>query len=111
MLDVKFINEEDYTKYTGGTLATTLRFLKLLETKEINTIIRQVIIPTINDSTTSILKLKEILNGYANIIDIELLPFKKLCTSKYDRLGIEFKFKNIPALPVNKLNELKSLLM
>jgi pyruvate formate lyase activating enzyme len=27
---------------------------------------------------------------------IELLPFRKLCQIKYDNMGIEFPFKDIP---------------
>ena len=37
-----------------------------------------------------------IAKKYKNVKSIELLPFKKLCNVKYDKLGLDFKFKDIP---------------
>ena len=37
--------------------------------------------------------MNEIINKYQCIDKVELLPFKKICQTKYDNLKIEFKFK------------------
>lgn len=47
-----------------------------------------VLIPTINDSEKSANELKKWLSGRK----IELLPFKKMCIEKYDRLGLPFPY-------------------
>ena len=93
LLDIKYTNEEDYKKYTGGSLKKTMEFLKLLKEMNIPAWIRQVIIPDINDTEENILQLKKLTAGFDNIKKIELLPFKKFCNSKYENLKIEFPFK------------------
>ena len=93
LLDIKYTNNEDYLKYVGCNLEQVLRFLDYLEEKNIQTTLRQVIIPTLNDSLENIYKLNEIINKYQCIDKVELLPFKKICQTKYDNLKIEFKFK------------------
>ena len=93
LLDIKYTNNEDYLKYVGCNLDQVLKFLDYLEYKNIPTTLRQVIIPTLNDSFENINKLNEIINKYQCIDKVELLPFKKICQTKYDNLNIEFKFK------------------
>lgn len=93
LLDIKYTNNEDYLKYVGCDLDQVLKFLEYLEEKNIQTTLRQVIIPTLNDNFENINKLNEIINKYQCIDKVELLPFKKICQTKYDNLNIEFKFK------------------
>lgn len=95
LLDIKYTNDNDYKKYVGCGIKTPLEFLDYLSKKNIPTVIRQVIIPTVNDSAECIYMLKQITASHKNIVKTELLPFKKLCSVKYDKLGIDFKFKNI----------------
>ena len=92
LLDIKFTSEEQYKEYTGGSLDAVLRFLDLLFEKGIKTTVRQVIIPTLNDSKESLLRLKSLTRGYTTIDSFEFLPFKKMCKTKYDNLGIPFIF-------------------
>ena len=95
LLDIKYTDEKQYEDYVGGSLKDTLSFLKLLEEKGVKTWIRQVIIPSINDTKENILKLKELTESYSVIERYELLPFRKICQTKYDALGLEFKFSHI----------------
>ncbi len=94
MLDIKFTNDEDYRKYIGCSLSKPLEFLELLQRKNKAVRIRQVIVPSLNDSDENILKLSEIVKKYSCIKSVELLPFKKICKSKYDALNREFLFEN-----------------
>ena len=113
MLDIKFTNDDDYKKYVGCSLSKPLEFLKLLEGKNKNVKLRQVIVPTLNDDDENILKLSEIANSFSCVKQVELLPFKKICKSKYDAINREFEFEkfdvpvkeSIDALQ-NKLNSL-----
>lgn len=93
MLDIKFTNDEDYKKYIGCPLSKPLEFLELLQRKNKAVRIRQVIVPSLNDSDENILKLSEIVKKYSCIKSVELLPFKKICKSKYDALNREFLFE------------------
>ena len=96
LLDIKYTSDEDYKKYVGCSIDKPLKFLDYLNKQKIPTTVRQVIIPTLNDSKESILRLKSIVSNHACIDKIELLPFKKLCQTKYDNLNLEFKFSHLP---------------
>ncbi len=90
LLDIKYTSEEMYGKYVGCSLESVLRFAELLERKKIPTTVRQVIIPSLNDSREAVLALKELVAKYSCVDGVELLPFKKICAVKYDGLGIKF---------------------
>ncbi len=96
ILDIKMTNEEDYKKYTGGSFKKTLEFLKLCEKYNKDVWIRQVIVPGINDNEENITCLADIIKEKSFIKKVELLPFKKLCSAKYQNLGIRFKFEDYP---------------
>ena len=74
------------------------------------TVIRQVIIPSLNDSIEDVLKLKEIISNYSCVKKIELLPFKKICQSKYDNLNIEFPFKDLETPSKELMEQLNNLI-
>lgn len=110
LLDIKYTTDEDYKNFVGCSINAPLRFLELLNKKNIPTIIRQVIIPTVNDNEQNIQRLNEIVKNHPNIIKVELLPFKKLCTSKYEQLGLEFRFGNLPTPTREEMEYLNSRL-
>ena len=87
-----------------------LEFLKVLDQKGIKTTIRQVIIPTKNDSEQNIVELKRIVSEFKCVDGIELLPFRKVCQVKYDDMKKEFPFKDIPEPTKEKMKELNNLL-
>ena len=102
MLDIKFTTDELYQKYIGCKIDTPLRVLDYLNTQGIPTRIRQVIVPTINDTTADLDALYELINN-KKIDKVELLPFKKLCQTKYDSIDKEFPFGNIPSADTKKV--------
>ncbi len=110
LLDIKYTNDEMYTKNVGCKMAAPLEFLCYLNKKEIPTTIRQVIIPSFNDNEENIQKLKDIVKGHPCIERVELLPFRKICQTKYDSMGIAFPFANVPVPDNDVMEKLKSLL-
>lgn len=102
MLDIKYTDEERYQKYVGSTIETPLKFLDYLNEQGIPTRIRQVIVPTINDTQDDLEALYKLING-KKIDKVELLPFKKICQTKYDSMGKEFPFASIPSADVKKV--------
>lgn len=111
LLDVKFTSEEDYAKYTRGSLKKTLAFLDELEKRGKPTWIRHVVVPELNDNEQDILRLKELLRPYSVVRKIDLLPFRKLCLEKYNKLELKFKLKDTPELGNEKLEELNNILL
>jgi pyruvate formate lyase activating enzyme len=58
LLDVKYTTDELYKEHVGCSLSTVLDFLGYLDEKNIPTTVRQVIIPTLNDTEENILRLQ-----------------------------------------------------
>ena len=110
LLDIKYTNEDDYVKYVGCSMEKPLEFLTYLNEKNIPVTLRQVIIPTKNDNEENILKLKEILNEYPCIDKTELLPFKKICAVKYDKMGIKFPFADLRTPTKSEMLKFEELL-
>ena len=96
LLDVKYVTDELYRENVGCSIETPLAFLDYLCEKNIPSTVRQVIIPTKNDSENNILALKEIVSSHKNVDKVELLPFRKICQVKYDKMELEFPFASIP---------------
>ncbi|MBE6755309.1 MAG: pyruvate formate lyase-activating protein [Ruminococcaceae bacterium] len=111
LLDIKYTNEKDYKGYVGCSLSDVLKFYDYLEENNIPTWVRQVIIPTKNDTEENISKLLEITDNHKNCTEkIELLPFRKLCQPKYDNLNMEFPFSNIPEASPERVKELQEII-
>ena len=110
MLDIKYTNDEQYKKYVGCSLETPLEFLKILNQMNIPTTIRQVIIPTLNDTEESVSKVVEIAKENLCVDKIELLPFRKLCSVKYDKMGKKFPFADIAEPPKEKMASLETVI-
>ena len=92
LLDVKYPTDEQYRAYVGCGIDTPLAFLDYLDEQGIATTLRQVIIPTLNDTEQNVIFLKELVAAHRCIDTVELLPFKKLCTVKYEQMGQAFRF-------------------
>lgn len=110
LLDIKYTNEEDYVALVKGDYNATIKFLDYLNKNNIKTTVRQVIIPTVNDTNENILRLKEIIKTRPCVDKVELLPFRKICKVKYDNLKIDFPFKDIKEPTKAKMKELEELL-
>ena len=96
LLDIKYTNNSDYLKYVGCSMEKPLEFLEYLNENNIPVTVRQVIIPTLNDGQENIKILSNIIKKHPVIDKTELLPFKKICSVKYDKMGIKFPFEDLP---------------
>ena len=96
LLDIKYTADADYRAYVGCSMDTPLAFLDYLDSRRIPTTLRQVIIPTVNDTEEQVRELDRMARSHPNVDKIELLPFRKICQVKYDSLGIPFPFAHIP---------------
>ena len=110
LLDIKYTDGELYKKHVGCEIEKAIEFLGYLDKENIPVTLRQVIIPTLNDNEDNVKKLKEIADNHKCIDKIELLPFRKLCQIKYDNMGIEFPFKDIPEPSKETMETLENLI-
>jgi len=57
-----------------------------------------------------VLALREIAASHPCVDKVELLPFRKLCQVKYDKMDIPFAFGHLPEPTGEKMKELNALL-
>lgn len=111
ILDIKASNEKLFEIITGiNKFDESINFLSVCEKRNIPVIIRQVIVPTINDTKENILELKELLKDYKVIEKIELLPYHTMAKEKYKKMNINYKLDSIEGLSNEKLKYLESFL-
>lgn len=110
LLDIKYTNDEQYRENVGCSIEEPLRFLAYLQEQKIPTTLRQVIIPTLTDSEENIKLLKDIADTHPVVDKIELLPFRKICQTKYDNMKLKFKFGHLPEPTKEKMYELNEFI-
>lgn len=110
LLDIKYTSEEEYEENAGCELRKVLDFLSYVNEKNIPVTLRQVIIPTVNDSQENIKKLKRIIDSYSCIDKTELLPFRKICKTKYDSMKLTFPFGELPECSTDIIKKLNTII-
>lgn len=108
LLDIKYPSDEQYQRYVGCSLRAPLDFLWNLNEQNIPTTLRQVIIPTLNDTDDSAEFLNALAEKHPCVDKIELLPFQKICEVKYRELGLPFRFENFQIPSREVMDHLRS---
>lgn len=96
LLDVKYTDDALYRQHVGMPYDDVLAFLAYLNEQSIPTTVRQVVIPTLNDTAENYEVLRNLRRTHACIDSVELLPFRKICQVKYDDLNLPFAFADFP---------------
>lgn len=110
LLDIKYTTDALYRAHVGCSLDAPLKFLAYLNEKGIKTTLRQVVIPTLNDTDENARALRDIAARHACVDKVELLPFRKICQVKYDQMGIPFPFAHIDEPSGERVRELEAIL-
>lgn len=110
LLDIKYTNNVLYCENVGCDMERVLRFLGVLQEMSIPVTVRQVIIPTVNDTEENIEELKKITEKFSVVDKTELLPFRKICQVKYDNMGLTFPFGHLPECSPDTIDRLMALL-
>lgn len=110
LLDIKYTDDALYRENVGCDLARVLQFLEYLDQNHIAVTLRQVIIPTVNDTVDNAQRLKAVAERHACVDKIELLPFRKICQIKYDNMGIKFPFGELDEPGRDKMEQLEKII-
>lgn len=110
LLDIKYTDSNSYVKYVGCEMESVLKFLEYTCELKVKVTLRQVIVTGLNDAEENIKKLNFFATRFNNVDKIELLPFKKICQTKYDDMNIRFVFKDIPEPSSEVMLKLNSLI-
>ena len=110
LLDVKFTDDQQYLEYAGCSVKKPLEFLTYLNEQKIPVTLRQVIVPTLTDKQDNVRWLKSLADSHTVVDKIELLPFRKICQTKYDTMGIDFRFGHLPEPTLDTMQKLNSII-
>ena len=110
LLDYKYTDDVSYRENVGCGIDKVKVFLEYLQEKNIPVTLRQVIIPTVNDTKENALKLREIIKKHPIVDKVELLPFRKICTVKYENMGISFPFGHLPEATAEQTDALYGII-
>ena len=104
LFDFKTANAQNY-KEIGGDLETVTQNLTRLISDGANVQVRIPLIPDFNTDADSILEICKHLKTIG-IGEVELLPFHRLGSAKYEALGLDYQYKNYELLSKDKLDEI-----
>ncbi len=110
LLDMKYTTAEQYRQYVGCDMQSPLAFLDYLQSMNKPVWLRQVIIPHLNDDEENVHRLAALSAQYSCVVKTELLPFRKMCSVKYDDLGIPFALADTPEPTAECMNVLNTIL-
>lgn len=111
LLDIKHTNKDSYKDLTGMSIDWSLKFRKVLNKSGKSVWIRQVIVPGIMDNDNYLRSLVKDIKTIKNVEKIDFLPFHKMALEKYQRLGIDYPYKDIPEMDKDRCKKLYNRFM
>ncbi len=108
LYDLKILDSEKHKEYTGVSNERILENAKYIAQQEIPMWIRTPIIPGHTDSEENITQIARFIKDHLlpAVKRYDLCAFVNLCKAKYERLGIDWAFKNTPLVTREKMEYL-----
>lgn len=111
LLDIKHVDPVEFRNLTGRDQDTLFPLIDMINRLEKPVWIRQVIMPGYNDTEAYIESLNAFLKQIKTIEKIELLGYHSMAVKKYEKLGMEYRLKDMKPMDKTRLQELKALVM
>lgn len=111
MLDIKHIDPEKHKELTSQPNDGILAFCAYLNEKNVDMWIRHVVVPGITDDDEYLYKLGYFIGQFNNLKALDVLPYHTMGEVKYEKLGIPYKLKGVPAMDPNKVIEKKQVIV
>jgi len=107
LYDVKALDAEGYEHMCRNSVGETLKFVEALQKVKPETVVRQVVVPGINDSDEYMKNLKLYIDTHIPFASsVELLPYHRMGEHKYRKLGISPALGDTPAMDKSKTESL-----
>jgi pyruvate formate lyase activating enzyme len=104
MLGIKTFDTARHLALTGKDNAPTLQFARRLAERGRPLWIRFVLVPGLTDDLDDLAKTAAFAAGLGNVERVEVLPFHQLGRFKWERLGLDYKLRDVTA-PTPELTE------
>ena len=110
LCDIKFPTDEMYRAHTGVSMQPLFDFLTQAEEAGVPFWVRHVVVPGLTDSDEEVLSITRIARQFRGFEKLELLPFKKLCLTKYQAINQPFPLADTPECPPERIQALYKML-
>lgn len=104
LYDLKCVNGEEHKIYCGVDNALILANARALAECGADIIFRAPIVPGINDTPDDLMRLGRFIKSLPGRQRLELMPYHRIGSSKYEALGMEFPIPDVQA-PENLLEQ------
>lgn len=111
MLDIKHIDPIKHKELTEQPNEGILAFCEYLNRKEVPMWIRHVVVPGITDDDKYLFDLGYFIGQFSNLKALDVLPYHTMGEAKYEKLGIDYKLKGVPAMDKNKIVDKKQIIL
>jgi len=98
LADLKHIDNDKFTKQTGGNATLVIDNFKKLDETGRKFIVRIPVIPGFNFSDRELKAILDFATGLKNAVEINLIPSHSLAEEKYMMLGLDYKYGNYPKI-------------
>lgn len=109
LFDIKAISKEKHIAGTGSSNELILENLHKLDETEKDIWIRIPVIPGINDSDEELNLIADEINTLKHVKKVTIIPYHSLGHTKYDEMGMEYKYDYHSSISNERLEEIKSL--
>lgn len=111
MLDIKHIDPLKHKELTEQSNEGILAFAGYLNEKNVDMWVRHVVVPGITDDDKYLFDLGYFIGQFHNLKALDVLPYHTMGEVKYEKLGLEYKLKGVPAMDKNKVVEKKQVIL
>ena len=111
MLDIKHIDPVKHKELTSQPNEGILAFVSYLEEKHVDMWIRHVVVPGITEDDRYLFDLGYFIGQFSNLKALDVLPYHTMGESKYEKLGIPYKLKGVPAMDKNTVITKKEIIL
>ena len=111
MLDIKHIDPEKHQELVKQPNANILKFAAYLNEKNVDMWIRHVIVPGWTDDDKYLYELGYFIGQFHNLKALDALPYHTMGKAKYEKLGIDYKLADTPAMSQKDLIEKKKVIL
>ncbi len=111
MLDIKHIDPEKHQDLVKQPNENILKFAAYLDKQGVDMWIRHVVVPGYTDDEKYLFDLGYFIGQFSNLKALDVLPYHTMGENKYEKLGMEYRLKGVPAMDKGKLVEKKQAIL
>ena len=110
ILDIKAFDCNLHKSLTGQSNENIIDFAKWLSDNKKTMWIRHVVIPGLTDSKEELENIKKFISSLETVEKTELLPYHSLGMHKWEKLGIDYKLKDVKSPTIEEMNNSKKIM-